>query len=152
MVLSCRRSLAAMVLLMASPFFAQAFRAGISGIVRDVHGAAMPKANVEAVNLETNEVSRTVTDESGYYAIPSLAIGFYRITATAPGFKKAESLLTNGSRETCLTLSIRFPAIRPPKVPNLDFSLFNAFTLHEGVRLPVPGIDSGGLGHVDAVE
>lgn len=62
------------------------------------------------------------------------------------------TLLTNGTRENCptttepvafiqqqpdtlRTLSIRFPTIRPPKVPNLDCSLFKAFTLHEGVRL-----------------
>lgn len=60
--------------------------------------------------------------------------------------------LTNGTRENCTTttqpfafiqqqpdtlrtLSIRFPTIRFPKVPNLDISLFKAFTLREGVRL-----------------
>jgi hypothetical protein len=83
-------SIATIVLLIASPLFAQEFRAGISGIVRDAHGSAIPKTAVEAANLETNEVSRAVTNDSGYYAIPALGIGFYRITVTGPGFKKAE--------------------------------------------------------------
>lgn len=85
-----RGSIGTMALFVAAPLFAQEFRAGITGIVRDVQSAAMPEAKVEAANLETNEVSRTVTNESGYYAIPSLAIGIYRVTVTSPGFKKAE--------------------------------------------------------------
>src|SRR5579862_5044275 len=82
--------LAALALLTASVLSAQEFRAGISGIVRDTQGAAIPKTNVEAVNLETSEINRAVTNDSGYYSIPALAIGFYRVTVTASGFKKAE--------------------------------------------------------------
>jgi len=36
---------------------------------------------------------------------------------------------------TLRTMSGRLNAIRPPKVPNADLSLFKAFTLHENVRL-----------------
>ena len=60
------------------------------GIIRDTQGAAVPHAGVEVMSLETNEVNRTVSNESGYYSAPSLAIGFYRVTITATGFKKAE--------------------------------------------------------------
>ena len=90
MVHAYRVSLGAMALLVAAPLSLRSFAPGITGIVRDVQSAAMPWATIEAVNLETNEVSRTVTNESGYYAIPSLGIGFYRITVSSPGFKKAE--------------------------------------------------------------
>jgi hypothetical protein len=76
--------------LITVPLVAQEFRAGITGIVRDAQGAAVPKAAIEAANLETNEVSRTETNDSGYFAVPALGIGFYRVTATANGFKKAE--------------------------------------------------------------
>jgi hypothetical protein len=36
---------------------------------------------------------------------------------------------------TLRTLSSRFPSLRPPKVPNLDCSLFKAVTLHENWQL-----------------
>ena len=71
------------------PAVAQEFRAGISGIVRDPQGAPVPKVPIEAQNLGTNDISRTTTNSSGYYVFPVLPIGTYRVTAEAPGFKKA---------------------------------------------------------------
>jgi len=71
------------------PLLGQEFRAGISGIVKDAQGAAIPKVPVEAVNIATNDIARTTTNEAGAYAFPVLPIGTYRITAEAPGFKKA---------------------------------------------------------------
>jgi len=70
------------------PVFAQEFRAGITGIVKDSQGAVVPGAPIEAQNLATNDVSRTTTNDTGYYAFPVLPIGTYRVTATASGFKK----------------------------------------------------------------
>jgi len=76
-------------LLLLAPLLAQEFRAGISGIVHDAQGAVIPKVTVEAVNLATNETTRAVTNDSGYYALPVLPLGAYRVTASAGGFKKA---------------------------------------------------------------
>jgi hypothetical protein len=62
------------------------------------------------------------------------------------------TLLTTGARQNCAstteplafiqqqpntlrTLSGRFPSLRPPKVPNVDLSMFKAFRLHEGLNL-----------------
>ena len=53
----------------------------ITGIVRDSLGGLVPGASIEATNLATNEVSKAVTNESGYYALPMMAIGKYRVTA-----------------------------------------------------------------------
>ena len=39
-----RGSIGTMALFVAAPLFAQEFRAGITGIVRDVQSAAMPEA------------------------------------------------------------------------------------------------------------
>jgi len=71
------------------PLFAQEFRAGITGIVKDSQGAVMPGVPVEAQNLATKDISRTTTNATGYYAFPVLPIGTYRVTASAPGFKQA---------------------------------------------------------------
>ena len=71
------------------PLFAQEFRAGITGIVKDAQGAVVPGVPIEAQNLATNDISRTTTNETGYYAFPVLPIGTYRVTAAPAGFKKA---------------------------------------------------------------
>jgi len=71
------------------PLFAQEFRAGIAGIVKDSQGAAMPGVPIEAQNIATNEINRTTTNVTGYYVFPVLPIGTYRVTAAPPGFKKA---------------------------------------------------------------
>jgi hypothetical protein len=71
------------------PLFAQEFRAGISGIVKDAQGAVVPGAPVEAQSVSTNEVAKATTNEAGAYSFPVLPIGTYRVTVSAPGFKKA---------------------------------------------------------------
>ena len=83
-----RRALAVLAVA-CLPAFAQEFRGSISGMVRDAQGAAVPKVPIEAQNRATNEISRTTTNEAGYYVFAVLPIGTYLITAEAPGFKKA---------------------------------------------------------------
>jgi Carboxypeptidase regulatory-like domain/TonB dependent receptor-like, beta-barrel len=68
---------------------AQEFRAGITGLVHDPQGSAMAQVTIEAVNSATNEITRAVTNDTGYYSMPALAIGMYQVTASAAGFKKA---------------------------------------------------------------
>ena len=84
-----RRLLCVWALTACLPLFAQEFRAGITGIVKDSQGAAVPGVPIEAQNVATNDVFRATTNEAGVYAFPVLAIGTYRLTVSAPGFKKA---------------------------------------------------------------
>src|ERR1022692_2872222 len=84
-----RRLLCVGALTAGLPLFAQEFRAGITGIVRDSQGAVMPGVPIEAQDAATNDISRATTNGSGYYAFPVLPIGTYRLTVVAPGFKKA---------------------------------------------------------------
>jgi hypothetical protein len=82
------RSLA-LLLCLAASLAAQEFRAGLNGIVRDAQGAVVPKVQVVATNSDTNVAVTAATNESGFYSMPVLAIGKYRVTATATGFKVA---------------------------------------------------------------
>src|ERR1017187_3955235 len=43
------------------PLFAQEFRAGITGIVKDSQGAVVPGVPIEAQNLATNDIDRKST-------------------------------------------------------------------------------------------
>jgi hypothetical protein len=89
MSLRSRLQVCLLAVAVSAPAFSQEFRAGISGIVRDPQGSAIPQVTVQALNLATNEVTRAVTNETGYYSIPVLAIGVYQVAASASGFKKA---------------------------------------------------------------
>jgi len=86
-VWSFRRS-CLLLLVGCLPAMAQEFRGEITGIVRDSLGGLVPGASIEATNLATNEVSKAVTNQSGYYALPMMPIGKYRVTAALAGFKK----------------------------------------------------------------
>ena len=84
-----RRQVWVLALAACLPLCAQEFRAGISGIIKDPQGAGVPKVPVEALNIETGDISRTTSNAAGEYSFPVLPIGVYRITAEATGFKKA---------------------------------------------------------------
>lgn len=60
----------------------------ILGTVQDSSGAFIQKATVTVVNQETNLSRSAESNESGNYVISNLPIGFYDVSANAPGFKK----------------------------------------------------------------
>jgi len=60
----------------------------ISGTVQDSSGAVVPNATVTAVSEGTALTRSAVSSESGAYFISNVPIGFYELSATAPGFKK----------------------------------------------------------------
>jgi hypothetical protein len=62
----------------------------MDGTVTDAQGALVPRAQVTVMNNATGEALRTVTDDKGHWAIPSLSTSTYRVSVTAAGFKKAE--------------------------------------------------------------
>ncbi len=81
------RVLAVYVALGASAAFSQVSTARMDGTVSDTGGALIPAATVEAVNLSQQQSFKTVCDERGYWAIPSLQSGTYKVTVSHTGFK-----------------------------------------------------------------
>jgi hypothetical protein len=71
--------------------------ATLVGTVTDSTGAIVPGAAVAATNVETQVVTRGVTNQDGNYYLPFILPGKYRVTVTASGFKSFE--------ETGLTLN-----------------------------------------------
>jgi hypothetical protein len=59
---------------------------GISGTVSDPSGAVVGNAPVTIVNRATNATTRTASDASGFFNVPLLDPGNYKVTVTAPGF------------------------------------------------------------------
>jgi hypothetical protein len=65
-------------LLVAGVAFAQS-TATVLGTVSDATGASVPNATVTVRNQNTGEERATVTDATGSYVVPSLAVGTYRV-------------------------------------------------------------------------
>ena len=57
------------------------------GSVTDSAGAVVAGVSITAVNADTNDTYRTVTNNDGNYTIEFLKIGSYTVTATQPGFQ-----------------------------------------------------------------
>jgi hypothetical protein len=65
---------------------AQVVGGSISGTVHDASGAAVVGAHVTVKNQETGAVRDLVSDSTGAYSAPSLAVGRYQITVEKQGF------------------------------------------------------------------
>jgi hypothetical protein len=63
----------------------------IVGIVTDPSGLVLADAQVEARNVGTNVISRTVTNGEGYYEFPLLPTGNYVLSVQQPGFRRAST-------------------------------------------------------------
>src|ERR1700746_2013538 len=61
--------------------------AQISGTVRDQSGAVLPGVEVTATQTETGIARSAVTNETGSYVLPNLALGPYRLEAALTGFR-----------------------------------------------------------------
>jgi hypothetical protein len=59
----------------------------ITGTVRDQSGAVLPGVELTATQTETGISRNAVTNETGTYVLPNLAVGPYKFEATLPGFR-----------------------------------------------------------------
>ena len=81
--------LVALSLAFVLSLFAQFDSGTISGFVKDPSGAAVGGAAVAVMNEATNATHKMTAGPDGYYTFPLLAVGTYRVSVEAPGFKKS---------------------------------------------------------------
>ncbi len=67
----------------------------ITGLVKDQSNASVPGAEIEAVNEATGAARSTISGEDGFYRLPLLTPGRYRLTASSTGF---QTLVREGIR------------------------------------------------------
>ncbi len=79
-----------LVLCTFAPSFihAQSNYGAVRGIVADVQGAALPKAQVELTSEATHITRTTITNGSGEYSFSAVDPGTYTVTAATDGFTK----------------------------------------------------------------
>ena len=111
----CRFSLSQWTLLFivlaSSLVFSQStLNQSISGQVADSSGAAFAGAAVTVTNQDTGLSRAVKSNTSGFYMVPDLPVGRYRVTAEAPGFTKQDiednPLTTNVSITVNLKLQV----------------------------------------------
>jgi Carboxypeptidase regulatory-like domain/TonB-dependent Receptor Plug Domain/TonB dependent receptor len=91
---------------------AQYDNGSLVGTIRDASGASVPGAVVTITNNATAVAAKTTTNAAGDYEIPSLRVGVYTITASAPGFTDAVAnniTVSVGARER-IDLSLKVGA------------------------------------------
>src|SRR5579872_541704 len=90
--------------------WSQIVGASISGIVKDAAGGGIPGATVVAKNLENAAERKVVTDASGRYSVPSIAVGRYQVSAIKEGFttqvKTGIELVVGQATTVVLTLPV----------------------------------------------
>jgi len=72
--------------LFAAGVSAQSINGKILGIVTDQNGAVVPNATVSTTNEGTGAKRTVNADESGFYVIPELPVGFYTVEITGSSF------------------------------------------------------------------
>jgi hypothetical protein len=70
----------------ASPSFAQEFRATVTGQVSDSSGAPVPAATVTAVQQDTNQAYTAKSNAAGVFSVEYVNPGQYKVTVEATGF------------------------------------------------------------------
>src|SRR5688572_9544602 len=70
---------------------AQQDQGTITGRVTDATSSLISGAAVAAFAIETGVSTQTVTNAVGFYTLPALKIGHYRIIVEMPGFKRGLS-------------------------------------------------------------
>src|SRR5579864_2890684 len=69
----------------AATAFAQT--ASITGRVTDASSAVVPNTSITVVSIGTGAERRVATNQDGYYAVPLLLPGAYRVDVSHQGFK-----------------------------------------------------------------
>ena len=77
----------ALFLLPAQFLFGQLDQGKITGVVEDTSGAVIAHAAVTLTNTDEGFTLKTHSDASGIYTFPTVKIGNYQVTASAPNFQ-----------------------------------------------------------------
>jgi hypothetical protein len=85
---------ACLLFLISGALWSQSGAGTIQGTVQDPTSAAIPGCTVQALNQATGVSIETTSNAGGFYALKGLIAGSYKLSFTAAGMKKHESVVT----------------------------------------------------------
>lgn len=94
------------ILIFASSSAWAQYGASLEGTVTDKSGAVISGAKVTITNQATGVSRSTVASDAGFYRIPALTPGYYRVDVEAPSFKKETTADVQVSAEATRGLNI----------------------------------------------
>jgi hypothetical protein len=66
---------------------AQVTTGRIQGNVSDAQGGRIPGAQITVINVDTGQTLESITDEAGFWAMPSMAAATYKVVISLAGFR-----------------------------------------------------------------
>lgn len=82
---------AAVLIIIATPLFAQSGMGNAEGIVKDTSGAVIPGAAITITHVETGTVITTVANGAGYFSTPPVKIGRHKARIEMAGMRPWEA-------------------------------------------------------------
>src|SRR5215470_17152915 len=120
----------------------------LAGTVRDLQGAAIASAKIEAENLANGETRSATCDDSGEFALLSLPPAIYHVTARAGGFEEASfpsvTIALGETTRISVTLGVARATVqvnvndKPPLVRTDGIELETTITADSLSSLPTP--------------
>jgi hypothetical protein len=128
---------------------AQTTTAQVSGQVTDSTGAVVPQAAITITNVDIGVSRKVETSGTGYYVIPLLPPGNYKLTAEKPGFQTAEypGLVLQVNQALALDIALKVGGVaqsvtveaQAPLLQATSSNLGAVVTERAAVELPLNG-------------
>ena len=142
-------AIASFIFLCCTTMHAQFTEGAVVGTVTDPSGAVVAGATVEVAEIQTGIITEVKTDAAGFYRALHLQFGTYRVTITAPGFRKTvlESISVTVSNTTRADAQLQTGEVRetvdvtevPPLVDTEQARLAGTVDSQEVQNLPLNG-------------
>lgn len=100
--------------LVVQPIAAQTSSTGaLAGVVTDHSGAVVPGARISVTSAATGQTHSTVTNGRGYYIVPLLPPGIYRVSISRPGFRMAtyKAITINVTETAALNVQLKVGSV-----------------------------------------
>jgi hypothetical protein len=129
----------------------QSFSGKIAGTVTDASNAVIPRAAVTVRNEGTGAQRRVLTDASGTYVAPELAVGYYTVRFDAPGMALVEQhgIKVDVGAETRVDITLSTQTVQQtvdvraeaPVLQQDSSSVAEVVTARQVAELPLNGRD-----------
>ena len=151
-----KRGFAALLLLSSfSTAFGQTTDGTIVGSVLDSSSAAVTNATVQVENVSTGVKASTTSDSAGAYRLANLAVGTYKLTATATGFapRQVDGIAVSLNVTSTINVTLQVGSVSTSvevttaaaAIDTTTAQLSNTYTARLASDLPVSANSAGGI-------